>query len=196
VPLARAIVDALELLAMALGLVNIVLLVRRSIWNFPFGLAMVAITGVLVFEARLYSDAVLQVFFFAAQIYGWWAWAHAGGREGPVRVTRLSWPARAVWAAAIALLGLAWGAAMRGYTDAALPFVDSTLAVASMAAQILLARRCLENWVLWILVDVGTIAMYLSKDLSGLALLYVAFLILSALGLRAWRRAEREARAA
>jgi nicotinamide mononucleotide transporter len=184
-------VGMLEILAVALGLINIVLLVRRSIWNFPFGLAMVAITGKLVFEQRLYSDAVLQLFFFAAQLYGWWAWARAGGTEGPIAARLMSWPSRAVWIVAIAALGLVWGTAMLGYTDAALPHLDATLAVASMAAQILLARRFLENWLLWIAVDVGTIGLYLIKDLQGLALLYAAFLILSAIGLRQWWRAAR-----
>jgi nicotinamide mononucleotide transporter len=184
-------VGMLEIVAVALGLINIVLLVRRSIWNFPFGLAMVAITGELVFEQRLYSDAVLQLFFFVAQLYGWWAWARAGGTERPIAVRIMSWPSRAVWIGVIAVLGLVWGTAMRGYTDAALPHLDATLAVASMAAQILLARRFLENWVLWIAVDVGTIGLYLIKNLHGLALLYAAFLILSAVGLRQWWRAAR-----
>jgi nicotinamide mononucleotide transporter len=184
-------VDRLELLATALGLLNIVLLVRRSVWNFPFGLAMVALYARIFFAARLYSDALLQVFFFAIQLYGWWAWTRAAG-GGPVEVRRLTASARAVWAGGIVLLSLLWGAAMHLRTDAAFPWWDASIAVTSIAAQILLARRCIENWVLWILVDVAAIALFLVKGLVPTALLYLAFLILSAVGLRAWARAEHE----
>jgi nicotinamide mononucleotide transporter len=184
-------VNLLEVLATLLGVANILLLVRRSIWNFPFGLVMVSLTGILVFEQRLYSDAVLQIFFFAAQLYGWWAWWKAGGADHAVAVERLTPPARIAWIAMIVLLSVVWGAGMRGYTNAALPWVDATLAVMSMAAQLLLARRCIENWVLWIIVDVGTIGMYLFKDLYWLAGLYIVFLVVSVAGLIEWARAAR-----
>jgi nicotinamide mononucleotide transporter len=179
-------VDRLELLATALGLINIVLLVRRSIWNFPFGLVMVALYARIFFAAQLYSDAMLQLFFFVVQLYGWWAWWRAGGMDGPIVVRRLSGPARLVWAVAIVVLSAVWGTAMHLYTDASYPWWDSSIAVASIAAQIMLARRCLENWVLWIAVDVAAIGLFLVKGLVPTSILYVAFLVLSAVGLRQW----------
>ncbi len=66
--------SAIEIIAAVLGVANIVLLVRRSIWNYPFGIAMVSLYGWVFFDARLYSDAALQVFFFVVQLYGWWNW--------------------------------------------------------------------------------------------------------------------------
>lgn len=187
--------DPLETLATLLGLANIVLLVRRSIWNYPFGLAMVALYAHIFFREKLYSDALLQIFFFVIQLYGWWAWWRAGGGEHKVDVVRLSWPARVVWIAMIAILSLAWGTMMRVYTDASFPWWDAAVAVTSIAAQILLARRCIENWILWIAVDAGAIPLYLVKHLHFTAGLYFAFLILCLLGLREWSRAEREGEA-
>jgi len=70
-------VSRIEIVPSILGVVNIVLLVRRSIWNYPFGIVMVTLYGVVFFQARLFSDALLQVFFFVVQIYGWWVWYHA-----------------------------------------------------------------------------------------------------------------------
>lgn len=188
-------VDPLELLASLLGVANVALLVRRSIWNYPVGMAMVALIAWVVFHQRLYSDAVLNIFFFLVQAYGWYAWWRLGGMEHKVAVERLTDPARIAWLVMILLCSLAWGAIMRFYTDAAFPWLDALLAMSSVAAQILLVRRCIENWVLWILIDVGTIGMYLAKSLFALAALYLLLLLLSALGLREWSRAEREATA-
>src|SRR5687768_4650535 len=78
--------EPLELAAVALGLANIVLLVRRSIWNYPFGMAMVSLYAVIFFRARLYGEAGLQGFFFVVNAYGWWLWARAGGLERAVAV--------------------------------------------------------------------------------------------------------------
>lgn len=179
--------------ASLLGLANIALLVRRSIWNYPFGMVMVALYAHIFFAQKLYSDAVLQFFFFAIQGYGWWAWWRAGGAAQPVAVQRLTLSARLAWFAMIALLTLAWGFVMNANTDASYPWWDGGIAVASIAAQILLARRRIENWVLWILVDLAAIPLYALKQLYLTAFLYGLFLLLSALGLRAWARSEARA---
>lgn len=185
--------DKIEIIATALGLANIVLLVRRNIWNYPFGLAMVALYAHIFFREKLYSDALLQLFFFAIQLYGWWAWWRAGGGEHKVDVVRLTGPARAAWVVMIVLLSLAWGTMMHVYTDASFPWWDAGIAVASIAAQILLARRCIENWVLWIAVDAAAIPLYLIKGLPFTAGLYLTFLVLCLLGLGEWATAERKA---
>ena len=78
--------NPLEIIAVAFGLANIVLLVRRSIWNFPFGIAMVSLYAVIFFERRLYGEAGLQIFFAVVQAYGWALWVRAGGREEQVEV--------------------------------------------------------------------------------------------------------------
>lgn len=188
--------NPLEALATVLGLVNVVLLVRRSIWNYPFGLVMVALYGRIFLEARLYSDALLQSFFFVIQLYGWWGWRRAGGGEHAVAVERLTNSARIAWVAVILLASGAWGTMMGTYTDAVAPLWDGGIAVASIAAQILLARRMIENWVLWIAVDIAAIGLYAVKGLPLTAGLYGAFLILSIVGLVQWLRvARREGRA-
>lgn len=187
----RPPVNPLEAIAALLGIVNIVLLIRRSIWNYPFGLAMVALYARIFFDARLYSDALLQIFFFVIQLYGWWAWWRAGGGREPVAVLRLTPAARALWIAAIVLITLAWGAIMHRYTDAAYPWWDGAVAIASVAAQILLARRLIENWLLWIVVDLMAIGLYASRGLATTAGLYALFLALAGWGLIQWARAER-----
>jgi nicotinamide mononucleotide transporter len=183
--------DPVEWIAAALGLANIALLVRRSVWNYPFGMAMVALYFVVFWQAKLYGEAGLQIFFFAAQAWGWALWVRAGGGESRVPVRRLGGFSRALWLVATAALTLNLGWVMHKFTDASLPYADAAIAGASIAAQVLLAYRRIENWVLWIAIDVASIGVYAYKDLWPTAALYVVFLVMSVLGLIEWAAAER-----
>lgn len=187
--------NPLEIIAVALGLANIGLLVRRSIWNYPFGMAMVALYLVIFWEARLYGEAVLQVFFFVVQGWGWWLWARAGGLTQMVTVTWMDTRARAAALALVAGSSLGIGWAMARFTDAALPFADATIAGASVVAQVLLALRRVENWALWIAIDVLSVGVYLNRELYLTAGLYVVFLGFAAAGLIAWAKAARSGEA-
>lgn len=186
--------NPIEWTAAALGVANIALLVRRSMWNFPVGMAMVALYCLVFWEARLYGEAALQLFFFAAQAWGWWLWVRVGGPDDRVPVRWLDPLSQAVWVVATAALSLNLGWVMHRFTNAALPYADSAITGASIAAQILLGLRRVENWVLWILIDLASIAVYLTKGLYPTAALYVLFLALSVLGLREWTTAARAAR--
>jgi nicotinamide mononucleotide transporter len=184
----------LEGIAVALGLINVALVVKRSVWNYPFGLAMVALYFFVFYEALLYSDALLQIFFFVVQIYGWRSWAAAKKSAGEVQVGTLDARGRVLWIAGTAIASLIWGLAMARFTDAAAPLVDAGVAGTSVAAQVLLARRRIENWVLWILVDIVAIGLYWSRDLRVTSGLYAVFLVLATGGLVGWARALRDAK--
>jgi nicotinamide mononucleotide transporter len=186
----------IEAAAALLGLVNVWLVVRRSVWNYPFGIVMVALYARVFFEAKLYSDALLQLFFLVVQLYGWWNWTRSRAESGEVRVLRLGGRERLAWAASCAAATLAWGALMHFHTDASYPWWDASVAILSVAAQILLSRRFIENWALWILVDLLAIGLYAAKDLWLTAGLYTIFLGLATWGLVAWARAARIAAAA
>lgn len=181
--------NSLEIAASILGLIQIVLLVRRSVWNFPTAMVQVALTGVVLAGARLYSEAGLQVFFFVVNVHGWWLWSQARGQDADVPVTWMAWPTRAGWAGLTLVLSLSLGWIMHRFTNAALPFADSAVTGASVAAQLLLNLRRIENWMLWIAIDVVSVGLYITRGLNLLAVLYVAFLVLSVVGLRQWRRA-------
>lgn len=184
--------NPLEIIAVAFGLANIGLLVRRSIWNYPFGMAMVALYFVIFRDARLYGEAGLQVFFFVVQGWGWWLWARAGGLGHSVEVAWMGWRARAVSMALVAGSSIGIGWAMARFTDAALPYADAAIAGASVVAQVLLAMRRVENWALWIAVDVLAVGVYLDRKLYLTAGLYVVFFVMAVAGLIAWARAARE----
>jgi nicotinamide mononucleotide transporter len=178
----------LEIAAALLGVINVTLVVRRSTWNYPFGIAMVALYFFVFWQAKLYSDALLQIFFFVIQIYGWWAWYHARHVDHGVAVGWMGWSARLRWLGATALAVVIWGTGMARWTDAAAPFVDATTAGLSVAAQILQSLRRVESWVLWIAVDIIAIGLFAWRGLLVTTALYGLFLILAVVGLFEWRR--------
>ena len=184
--------SGIEAAAFILGVLNVLLLVRRSIWNYPFGIAMVSLYAVVFFEAKLYSDALLQIFFLVVQIYGWMHWVRARAAEGEIRVETLSNPARLAILAAAAAATIGWGSLMQAYTDASYPFWDASVAMLSVTAQILLARRYLENWALWVVVDLLSIGLYAAKGLWLTLILYVIFLGLATWGLWQWNKVRRQ----
>lgn len=183
----------IEIAAFLLGLANVTLVVRRSIWNYPFGLAMVALYAWIFLDAKLYSDALVQVFFFVVQIYGWWNWARARAAAGEVRVELLGTASRLWWLAGCIAASAGWGAIMHHYTDASYPLWDAVIAMLSVAAQILMSRRFIENWVLWIAVDALAIGLFAVKGLWLTSLLYAIFLVLATWGLIHWARVRRAA---
>lgn len=185
----------LEWTAAALGVINIALLIFRSVWNFPFGMAMVALYIFVFREKRLYAESGLQIFFFLAQAYGWVLWVKAGGDDDGVPVRWLDMVSRVVWAMMTLALSLNLGWAMHRYTNAAMPYADSAIAGASVAAQLLLAFRRIENWVLWVLIDMASITVYIMRGLYPTAGLYGGMLVMSLIGLREWIIAEQRARA-
>lgn len=180
---------AIEIVAVLCGFANVVLIIRRSLWNYPFGLVMVALYAWIFFEVRLYSDVILQIFFFVVQLFGFVWWLQGRDAEGDLMVRKLS-KSQILMTVVAAVAGtVILGGAMSRWTDAALPFPDAAITSMSVLAQILLARRFLENWLLWIAVDVLAICVYLAKDLQPTAVLYGIFLLLAITGLFDWRRA-------
>lgn len=176
----------IELFAAGLGVVNIWLIVRRSVWNYPFGLVMVSLYGFVFFQARLYSDTILQIYFFVVQIFGWWYWLKGRDNEGHVRPETMELRGRLA-AAAVTLAGAAAGGwFFATYTNAAAPWLDAFIAAASVVAQCLMSFRKIENWVWWIAVDIVAIGVYFWKGLYPTTVLYVIFLGLSVSGLVAW----------
>lgn len=182
----------IEITAVILGLINVTLIIRRNIWNYPFGIVMVILYARIFFDYQLYSDALLQIYFLFIQIYGWWYWLRGRDDNGLVIVARL--PDRQIpYFVLTAILGLALlGTGMDRLTDADFPYWDGSIAILSVLAQFLMSRRRLESWYLWIAVDLLAIGLFWVKGLYPTAVLYTVFLVLATIGLinwtNAWRR--------
>jgi nicotinamide mononucleotide transporter len=188
--------STLEIVAVAFGLANIALLVRKSVWNFACAIVMVSLYAVIFYRARLYSEALLQVFFLVVNLFGWWKWTRAIDDEGELRV---QWSSPALLGACVVATGLlaaALGTAMARWTNAAAPYADATVTAASVVAQFLLSFRRIENWVYWIAIDCLSVGLYVWRGLHLTAGLYLVMLAMSAAGLLAWLRSPRAAAAA
>lgn len=182
--------SAIEWLASALLLINLALIMVRSIWNYPFALAAVTLFAFIFWDAKLYSDAGLQVFFFAVNIYGGWSWYRNRADAGQVIVERLDGWSRAAWILASILAISLWGSFMSAKTDASYPYWDASIAMLSIIGQILMTRRYIENWHWWIVVNAISVPLYLAKGLYPTAAVYAVSLAMAIGGLIAWRKAE------
>jgi nicotinamide mononucleotide transporter len=181
-------VSTLEIIAAMLSLIAIILVVKRSMWNYPFGIAGVLLYVQVFYDAKLYSDALLQIYFVVLQFYGWWNWTQHRDSGGLIMVELLDAQGRLHAALGTILITFTLGFGMSRYTDAALPWWDAAIAGFSVIAQILQSTRKIESWVLWIVTNIIAVAVYFSKALYPTTILYIILLLLSVLGLKAWRK--------
>jgi nicotinamide mononucleotide transporter len=184
---------AIEVVGAAAVIVNLVLIERRSLWNYPFGLLASALYFFVFLEAKLYSGMLLQLLLIAIQIWGWRNWSKAVV-GGEVPVGTMSNPARLAWLAGTLTGSLLWGAAMGALTDAHLPLADAALSGASIVSQVLVAARRVEGLVVWVCVNLGAVALFASQSLFATGALYVLLLYLSLRALWTWSRTEVPAR--
>lgn len=187
--------NGFELAAAVLSAIGVWLGVRQVVWSWPFGIVSVLMYGWIFFHARLYADAGLQLFYAGISVYGWWHWLTGGrGAGAPTATLPVTRMPRAWWPALVLVTALgAWGVGhlLATQTDAAIPYLDASLTATSIAAQWMLTRKYVENWLLWIAVDVVYVPTYLARALPVTAVLYAVFLVLAVMGWLAWRRALR-----
>jgi nicotinamide mononucleotide transporter len=179
----------LETIAAITGGISVWLSTRENILSWPTALINVALYTVVFYEARLYADMGLQVIYFALSVYGWYEWLHGGANRTELHVTRTP-RRRIVTLGLIGLAGaLALGTILGRLTNAAQPMLDSTLSSFSLVAQYMMTRKYLENWALWIALDVVYVGMFIYKSLPQTAVLYAVFLVLAVMGHMQWKKA-------
>ncbi len=179
----------LEWSAVGASILGVWLMAQRRMLAWPVGLISVGLYAFVFLEARLYSDTLLQGAFAAFLLYGWINWQRQDRPDGRVVIVPLATPQLARDLGIGIAFGLALGAAMHSWTNAALPWLDAMLAALSLVAQWWQARRHTAAWWLWIVVDVVYVGMYAVKSLHATAGLYLVFVGLAAMGLRAWKKA-------
>ncbi|BCE00191.1 nicotinamide riboside transporter PnuC [Marinicellulosiphila megalodicopiae] len=178
----------IEIIAVICGFINVLLIIKRSIWNYPFGLVMVLLYCKIFYDYQLYSDSVLQIFFFVMQIYGLYNWRQSNKYAGEIVVEKLNHRLISIYAMCTVVGWLIWSLMLDAYTEASYVYWDAAIAALSVTAQILLAKRFIENWYLWITVDVLAIALFAIKGLYPTSALYFVFLIMASIGFFTWRK--------
>jgi len=179
----------LDLINLILGLLGVALMVRRTLWAFPVGLAAVAVQGVLFYRTGFPADALLQIFFFVTLAWGWWHWLKGRGEAAELPVTSLAWTGRLLTLGAAAAATALWALLIAPRLHSIMPWRDGFIAMFSVAAQVLQARKNLENWPLWTVVNLVAVASYWSAELAFTAFLYLVYLGLGLSGWMAWAKA-------
>ena len=179
--------SALEVMAAAFGVISVYLSTRQNIWSWPTAIVNVALYTFVFYQGRLYGQMGLQPIYLALSVYGWYQWLHGGEQRTELPVSRASPRLLGALGALNLVLWLALAAVLR-QTDAVLPGLDALLTTTSLVAQWMMTRKILENWLVWIALDVVFVPMFISQGLYATALLYAAFLVLALKGFVEWRR--------
>ena len=192
----------IEFIGTILYLWSVWLIAKRKMLTWPVGIVSVLLYMALFYQIRLYSDALEQIYYLGASAYGWWYWSKTRQDDSSVSGVAFS-SARAsiVWLAVTVACSALLGSAMSRvhvwmpelFPEAAsYPYLDALTTVMSFVAMWLLARKHIESWIYWIVVDVIGIGLYYAKDVKFISLLYVILLVLAVRGLAGWIRAGRQ----
>ena len=184
----------MEVLGLISGLLCVWLLIRENVLTFPIGLIYAVLTVVVVYNEKLYADVFLNIYYVGMNAYGWFFWLRGGGERRVERHLQVGsvTQKQILWLASILVIGSAiMGYVLASFTDADLAYPDSFTTVASFIAMYLSARKYLESWYLWFIVDVVQVVLYLIKGIEMYALLYFIYLVMAFFGWRAWRPSAR-----
>ncbi len=183
----------LEWLATITGFLCVYLAARQNILNWPISIISVSIYAYLFYQNKLYGDTVLQLYFLSTAIYGWYYWRSVDSNDIKP-VSNFTNRQMLTTAVIILFLGTTLGAILGHFTDSDVPYIDGLCTSMSFVAQFLMTRKILQNWLIWVLVDILYIPLYIHKDLVLTAILYVAFTIIAWNGYRAWRHTYKKER--
>jgi nicotinamide mononucleotide transporter len=180
-----------EIIAAALGFVAIFLQIRQNVWYWLVSIVMVSMYIYIYIDARLYADMSLQIYYLAISFYGWYVWLFGKKVNDhkvslPVNIT--SKPLRWILAmiSVVLFFGIAWF--LLYFTNSDLPYWDSFTTSLSFVATWMLARKKIENWLIWIVVDAASTAIYIYKELYPTAVLFFFLTILAVVGYRQWKK--------
>ena len=188
----------LEIIAVVFGVVAIWLASKGEVVNFGIGLVNCVLYGILFGREGLYSGMILQGIYFVINLYGLYSWSKPRNEKKELNVSWLSWMER-VWVLLIVVvtgvlwgMGVKWGAQLlpENIQEPQYPMVDAILTTASVVAQILLTRKKIDNWVIWVLVDVVYIGLFLMVGMYWTVGLYVVYVLIAIRAIREWNKEE------
>jgi nicotinamide mononucleotide transporter len=180
--------NSFEIVAAIFGVISVFLSVRQNIWSWPTAIVNVGMYIFVFFRSKLYADTGLQVVYVVLNFYGWYQWLYGGKNRTELPVSRTSAKLGAILVVIGAVSTAIMGTFLRHTADV-LPFMDALTTSTSLVAQWMMTKKLLENWIIWVAVDVVYIGMYIYKDLYVTSGLYAVFLVLSVMGYLQWKKA-------
>ena len=184
--------SGLEITAVLFAVLYLVLAIRENIWCWLCAMVSTVIYVWLFIGARLYMESLLNVFYFIMAMYGWFVWRSGDSDENALSVSVWSAVTHLTAVVTIVILTAATGYTLTNFTDAAYPYIDSATTFAAIWATFLVARKVLENWWYWLLIDAVSILIYWSRGLELTAILFVVYVVMIPFGLVSWTRSYRK----
>lgn len=187
-------ISTLEWVSVGFGVAYVILAARQNIWCWPAALIGTGTAVLLFWDVSLVMESGLNVYYLAMALYGWWQWRYGGQNHSELTVR--SWAfSKHLWAIAlIALLTVLSGYTLQQNTQAALPYLDSFTTWSAVLTTWMVARKILENWLYWIVIDIVSVYLYWERGLVLYALLFVVYTVVAVYGYRQWKLSYTHAR--
>ena len=182
--------NKIELLGAILGIAYISFSIRQNILTWPTGLATSALYIVVFFQSKFYADMGLQVYYVGISIYGWYYWIK-GKKPKNSTVVPVRQASKKMWFKLIAIAILLYFAILiilLNFTDSDVPFMDSFTTALSIIATWMLAKKYIEQWLIWIFVDIISAGLYIYKELWPTVILFAVYTVMAYLGYIEWRK--------
>lgn len=182
------VIHYIEVFATITGIIGVYLTARQNIWCWPIGLINVGLSIYVYFDSKLYADMVLQFFYLEMTVYGWYFWVFGGKKKYELEVRNITKTEIIVFSILIVILSFISGFLFRNFTNAAFPYWDSLLLVGGIIATYAMAKKIIQHWMMWIILDINAAILYFIKDLYSFTALYFLFTILAIIGHFQWKK--------
>lgn len=186
--------SGLEWFATVTGFLCVYLATKEHILNWPIAILSVTAFAVLFYQSKLYGNAFLQIYFLVTSVYGWYYWSRSKKENTASTITSFALKQMMLVILVVFVLTLLLGWFLATYTDTDVPYIDGFCTAMSFTAQFLMTRKVLQNWLLWIVVDLFYIPLYIYKGFMLTVILYVAYTIMATNGYIQWRKSWKKAR--
>lgn len=177
-----------EIIAAITGLLGVWLTSRQHIACWPVALVSIVFSLFVFYSERLYQDAILQVFYLLMTFYGWYNWRYGGKNDSPLQVTRMSRYTLTSYLMAGAVAALASGYWFSEHSDAVLPYWDALSLIGGIIGTVWMARKWIEHWLLWVVIDILCTGIYFSRSLYFFTIQYFIFTLLAIYGWYCWKK--------
>ena len=181
----------LEIIAVVFGVLYIVLAVRQHIGCWLAALISTGVSIYLFWDGRLLMESALNGYYLIMAVYGWWQWQYGGTQNTALPISSWSRSQHLIALTVIAVLTLGSGYLLAQNTVAALPYLDSFTTWSAVITTWMVARKILENWLYWLVINSASIYLYIDRGFLLYAVLYVIYIVIAVAGYRAWRRSYR-----
>ena len=180
----------IELLGALFGLLYIILSIKQNIWCWPIGLITSALYIYVFFITKFYADMGLQVYYLVVSIYGWYFWMFGGKskKKDDLKISNVGFRRFLYLAVATAVLFGIIAFILVNFTDSEIPYWDAFTTAGSFVATWMLARKIIEHWLIWIIVDSVSLGLYIYKGLYATVILFAVYTLLAVIGYIEWKK--------